>query len=341
VLEAKYELKDKLGSGGFGSVYRARHVALDTFVAIKVLHSHLLDNEATRVRFAREGVSACRVRHPNAVAVLDAGTTDQGAPYLVMELLEGPSLLEELVRETVLRVGRVADIAVPVCEVLQTAHGAGVIHRDIKPANILLARTPQGEVVKVLDFGVAKLVDEVLDTPVTAGDQVIGTPHYMAPERLLGRATDAASDVYSLGAMLYQMLSGNLPFEAAGATPLAQALRQLRDKPTALDDVRPDLPAELADAVMRCLAADAAARPALHELAETLRHVGAEHVEHVWPPELRDGPAHAPPADSTSGTVQRSEAQPTTRGIDRAAVHVAEPDGQARGNAPHGRGGRS
>jgi serine/threonine protein kinase len=282
-IAAKYDIKEKLGTGGFGTVYRARHRALDTFVAIKVLHAHLLGSDTTRQRFTIEGISACRVRHANAVTVLDAGTTDQGAPYLVMELLEGKSLQQELADEGVLSVRRTAEIVIPVCDVLQAAHEAGVIHRDIKPANIMQVRGPRGDVVKVLDFGIAKLVDEVFDGAVTAGDQVVGTPHYMAPERLLARACDWRSDVYSLGATMYQMLSGRLAFGSAN-TPLSQALSALQGG-VSLDRIRPSLPRSVVDVVTKCLSADPDLRPALAEVADVMRAARA-HVEEVWPPQL-------------------------------------------------------
>jgi serine/threonine protein kinase len=340
VLGQKYELKEKLGTGGFGSVYRARHVALDTFVAVKVLHSHLLDSETTRARFSREGITACRVRHPNAVVVLDAGTTEEGAPYLVMELLEGCSLLDELSRDKVLRVRRAAEITHAVCEVLEAAHAAGVIHRDIKPANIMLSQTPRGEVVKVLDFGIARLVDEVLEgAPVTAGDQVIGTPHYMAPERLLGRSSDERSDLYSVGAMLYQMLCARLPFGTAGSTPLGQALRQLQSTAVPVERVRPDVPAALSEAVMRCLDADAARRPTSSELAATLREA-FEHVEASWPPTLleaepsRDSFGPGASGDETTIAVLSDESSAVTSTGGQATQDEREP---TREGSPHGR----
>ena len=346
VVGQKYELKEKLGTGGFGSVYRARHVALDTSVAVKVLHSHLVDSETTRARFAREGISACRVRHPNAVVMLDAGTTEDGTPYLVMELLEGVSLLEELSREKVLPVRRAAQIAHAVCEVLEAAHAAGVIHRDIKPANIMLSSTPKGEVVKVLDFGIARLVDEVLaGGPVTAGDQVVGTPHYMAPERLLGRSADERSDLYSVGAMLYQMLCARLPFGTLGTTPLGQALRQLQSSAVPVERIRPDVPLPLAAAVMRCLDADAARRPLPAELAAILRET-FEHVEASWPPELLDievtadgfGPGAS--GDETTIAVPSDSAVKATGGLQRTKDEDEGVDEPTREGSPHGRRNR-
>jgi len=343
VIGQKYELKEKLGTGGFGTVYRARHVALDTFVAVKVLHSHLLDSEATRARFAREGISACRVRHPNAVVVLDAGTTEDGSPYMVMELLEGVSLLDELSRKKVLPVRRAAEIALPVCEVLEVAHAAGVIHRDIKPANIMLARTARGELIKVLDFGIARLVDEVLEGgPVTAGDQVVGTPHYMAPERLLGRTADERSDLYSVGAMLYQMLCARLPYGSGGATPLGQALRQLQSSAVPVDRIRPGVPRELSEAVMRSLDADADRRPTLAQLCGVLRAV-SEHVEATWPPTLLDpeptrdsfGPSAS--GDETTIAVASDESSAVKPTGGQRAEENHEP---TREGSPHGRRNR-
>jgi serine/threonine protein kinase len=282
-LDGKYEMLDKLGTGGFGTVYRARHRALDTMVAIKVLHSHLLDSEAMRQRFAIEGISACRVRHPNAVAVLDAGTTEAGAPFLVMELLEGKSLQDELTQAGVLRVARTAEIMITVCEVLEAAHEAGVVHRDIKPANIMLVTGPRGEAVKVLDFGIAKLMNDVFEGAVTQGDQIVGTPHYMAPERLLTQTCDGRSDVYSVGATMYQMLTGRFAFGTAN-TPLAQAVRALLGA-NSLERARPDLPPSIVHLVMRCLSAEPALRPTLSEIASVLRDA-REYVEEVWPPVL-------------------------------------------------------
>jgi serine/threonine protein kinase len=296
-FESKYEMKDRIGTGGFGSVYRARHLALDTFVAVKVLHTHLLDSSAMRQRFAIEGISACRVKHPNAVSVLDAGTTAEGAPYLVMELLEGTTLQEELTHNGVLTVRRTAEIVIPVCEVLEAAHGAGVIHRDIKPGNIMLVPTPRGEVVKVLDFGIAKLMNEVFDSAVTGNNQIVGSPHYMAPERLLARPCDGRSDIYSVGAMMYQMLSARFAF-GSGNTPLSQALRQLQGA-VGIDRIRPELPRSVVDIVMRCLAAEPERRPALSEIAKALQ-AARDHVEEAWPPRLVDLAPEEPPDVSTA-----------------------------------------
>ncbi|MCZ7680607.1 MAG: response regulator [Sandaracinaceae bacterium] len=199
VLDRKYELGPKIGTGGFGTVYRATHVSLKNPVAVKILHEHLLGSEKAVRRFAQEGVSACRVRHPNAVAILDAGTTWDGLPYLVMELLDGPTLAQELDSVGVMRLARAAAIASPLCGALEAAHKEGIVHRDVKPANVMLSRDGSGgELVKVLDFGIAKLVESHPGAPATV-DEVAGTPQYMAPERLLGEGCDWRADVYSVG----------------------------------------------------------------------------------------------------------------------------------------------
>src|SRR5262249_43223505 len=156
-------------------------------VAVKVLHAHLLSSNSMVRRFQIEGISGCRVRHPNAVVVLDSGTTETGVPYLVMEYLEGITRDAELVAHGVLPFRRARAIICQVCDVLIAAHGVGIVHRDIKPANIHLSRTEHGEQVKVLDFGLAKLLEGEAAGQVSSGENLIGTPQFMAPERLVGK----------------------------------------------------------------------------------------------------------------------------------------------------------
>jgi serine/threonine protein kinase len=321
VLDDKYRLEAQLGSGGFGAVFKGMHLGLERPVAIKVLHAELLESEAAVRRFAREGVSACRVKHRNAVAVLDAGCTTSGVPYLVMEYLEGVTLHALLEREKVLRLQRTVEIAKPICDVLVTAHKAGIVHRDIKPGNVLLCKEEQGELVKVVDFGLAQLVDH----PSQSMGDIAGTPHYMAPERLLGRPSDATSDTYSVGVLLYRMLSGRFPFGALTSNPFEGVLRQLAEPATPLRDARPDLPEEVCAAVMLALASDPGARVPLAELRDTLARNAESWTEPKWPLDALSQPP-APEQPTTSSAPDASERRakdplsgelPTAGGIKR------------------------
>jgi serine/threonine protein kinase len=214
-------------------VYRARHLGLDHRVAVKVLKAGSASSPEAAERFRREGVAACRVRHPNAVTVMDFGVTAGGAPFLVMELLDGRSLDAEIARSAPIPAPRCAEIVVPLCGVLSEAHQVGILHRDVKPANIFLHRSRVGETVKVLDFGIAKLLDAGQSLTVEGG--IVGTPAYMAPERFRGAPLDGKSDVYSLGVVVYQMLAGRLPYEGeADGDLLAVAMRHLNDDPAPL-----------------------------------------------------------------------------------------------------------
>jgi serine/threonine protein kinase len=283
VIDQKYRLISILGQGGFGTVYRALHVQLDKEVAVKVLHPDYLQSPAVVQRFKQEGVSACRVRHQNAVAVLDAGTTSSGVPYLVMELLEGSSLADELAQKGAMRLQRCVELIDPVCNALREAHGSGIVHRDIKPANIMLSLGPSGEeVVKVLDFGIAKLMESQTTSPNT-GNQAAGTPRYMAPERLLGEPSDAKADVYSVAVTVFEMLSGTLPFPKVEGNPLQQAVKQLQAVPTVLLTFRPDLPHDLVRTVMAALARDRNDRPDLDTLQATLDDYSTRWTEPTWP----------------------------------------------------------
>lgn len=277
VLDGRYRIDAQIGRGGFGVVYRATHLQLDRPVAVKVLRPpESEESEDTLQRFREEGAALCRVSHPNAVAVLDAGISPEGITYLVMELLDGHLLSEELRLGTPCALLRCLQIALPICSVLVEAHARGVMHRDIKPDNIFLHHTPQGAVVKVLDFGIAKLVGKDLRQPSarsTHAGKIIGTPVYMAPERIRGLAIDCRVDVYSIGMMLYEMLAGRLPF-AESSTDLVDVLyQQLHSEIPALDKTNPAVPPPVSQAVMRALHKDGARRSTAAQLLSELRQL--------------------------------------------------------------------
>jgi CheY-like chemotaxis protein len=271
VLDDRYRLEERIGSGGYGTVYRALHLELQQDVAVKVMQPRAPTAQAALLRFRREGITACRVKHPNAVTVMDFSVTPDGLAFLVMELLEGHGLDDELVARGRLPLGRCVEIAVPVCRALAAAHAAGIVHRDIKPSNVFLSLNPVGELVKLLDFGIAKLSgDAELDRPLTVEGIVLGTPSFIAPERVRGAAYDGRSDVYGVGAMLYRMLSGYLPFAETGGDAHALLSAKLVSDPRPLRELDPSLPAAVESVVMRALRRDPAQRPAAAALADQL-----------------------------------------------------------------------
>jgi serine/threonine protein kinase len=279
VLDGKYRLEGRIGKGGFGAVFRATHLSLGREVAVKVFRpSRGNDSPAGLERFRREGATACRLDHPNVVQVLDSAITDEGIAYLVMELLEGRPLSEEIVELAPLPPRRALDIAIPVCEVLAEAAARGMIHRDIKPANVFLHRGREGEIIKVVDFGIAKLVGEdpeAISEEVTRSGVVVGSPPYMAPERMLGGEYDDRADVYSLGVLLYQMLTRHLPFEDSGRSFTALALRAITDDPPLLSAFVPEIPRALESQVLAAMDKRHEARPRAAELAIALRMLRA------------------------------------------------------------------
>ena len=267
VLDGKYRLEAPIGHGQYGAVYRATHLELARPVAVKLLRADVHSRGEARIRFLREGISTCRIQHPNAVAVLDFSLTRAGVPYLVMELLEGRSLAEEIKAVGPLSARRCAEILTPICEVLSEAHDLGIIHRDIKPQNIFLHSTPAGERVKVLDFGIAKLVGDTIEhDEVTLEGCGPGTPAYMAPERFGDQIYDGRTDVYSLGVMLYGMLAGELPFVATEGNLIKLALMHRETAPRPLREVRADLPQAVGIVVSQALEKDYKKRPTAAEL---------------------------------------------------------------------------
>ncbi len=270
VLDDKYRLENKIGSGGFGAVYRATHLVLNHFVAVKVF-SPTANNATTESldRFRLEGISACRVNHPNAISVLDFGVSSEGIAYLVMELLNGYTLEDEIKKEGKLSLERVSKIIIPVCDVLFKAHENSIIHRDIKASNIFLHNSGAGEVVKVLDFGIAKLTGDSKEfEKLTITGNILGTPVYMAPERLSSKPYDGKSDVYSLGILLYEMLCGHPPFSSSNFDLMALILAHVKETPKPLRNFDPSIPEDVENLVLKTLSKDPNLRPTAKELAE-------------------------------------------------------------------------
>ncbi len=273
VLDGKYRLDEKIGAGGFGAVFRATHISLGSPIAVKVFKP-MPGNESIDAveRFKREGVSASRLNHPNAIRIIDSGISQEGIAYLVMELLNGRTLAEELKIHGRLPVGRCAKILLPVCAALSEAHRLGIIHRDIKPDNIFINRTIEGEVVKVVDFGIAKLLSDFSENEMeklTVTGAVVGTPMYIAPERIRGLEYDGKSDVYSLGVMLFQMLTGVTPFRSMGESAVAVLMAHITKPPPPLRMIRPDLTEEIEEVVMAALEKNPLVRPTAADLAES------------------------------------------------------------------------
>jgi len=250
-LLGPYEIVAPLGAGGMGEVYRARDERLGREVAVKVLPADRLSDPHRRARFVQEARAASALDHPNICTVFDIGETNDGQLFIAMAYCTGPTL-KQRIHEGPLPVEQAVDLAIQIGSALERAHEAGIVHRDIKPANILLTDRDQ---VKVVDFGLAKLAGEAA---VTREGSVIGTPAYMSPEQASGEEVDGRSDLWALGAVLYEMLTGRRAFAADHERAILHAI--LSSDPTPIATMRPDVPAELLRIVRRLLKRDPAKR---------------------------------------------------------------------------------
>jgi serine/threonine-protein kinase len=280
IIADRYRLVASIGSGAMGSVYRAEHVQMSKVVAIKLLHPDVEQNAESVARFHREAEAASRLNHPNTVHVFDFGRTKSGSLYLVMEYVDGEDLSKIIDREGPMAFGRVASVMAQVAASAADAHLAGIVHRDLKPENIMIAKGRDAETAKVLDFGLAKLFEGTVDAPVTSSGTIVGTPHYMSPEQIQGQELDGRSDVYAMGAIMYECVVGKPPFEAPN--PVGILSKHLSEEPLRPSARSPQaVPPEADEIIMRCLEKEPARRyPSADELRRALlrylRTVGGE-----------------------------------------------------------------
>lgn len=253
ILSGRYETAERLGTGGMSNVYKATDRILERTVAVKVLAEHLSDDERFVARFRREALAVAKLIHPNIVQVYDTGV-DEDRHYIVMEYVEGRSGAQILQRHGPVEPEIAAEIGIQSCAGLDYAHRRGIIHRDVKPGNLMIVGGPVGGgemVVKLTDFGIARAIEQ---TRITQVGSVVGTAAYLAPEQVRGEEATPATDVYALGVVLYQFLTGRLPYEGSSLAELA--VRQQNEKPLPPDTYNSEVPETLGAAVLRALEGD-------------------------------------------------------------------------------------
>ncbi|MEJ7824365.1 MAG: protein kinase [Solirubrobacteraceae bacterium] len=309
LIAGRYELGDRLGYGGMSTVQVALDRRLERQVAVKLLAEHLAEDSQFISRFKREALSAARLVHPNIVQVFDFGLDEpSGRHYIVMEYIRGRSGAEILRDETRLGIADTMELVDGACRGLAHAHRMNVVHRDVKPGNIL--RSDEGA-VKLADFGIAKAMIGGT-SQITQAGSVLGTAAYLAPEQALGADVGPAADLYGLGVVTYQLLSGRLPYEAASLTELA--MMQQRAQPVRLDEIVADVPATMAIAVQRALA-----------LEPGQRYAGAEVMRRALHDAVRGIPPEGASATAATALLGAQEETAATRAIPRGQPRRLQP----------------
>ena len=319
-IAGKFAIESLIGRGAMGSVYKARQVALDKFVAIKVMRDDTSKDLAYAARFQREARAASRLDHPNSIQVIDYGEEPDGLLYIAMEYLDGVDLFRVIEDQGALPAARVVDILSQVLAALAVEHDTGVVHRDLKPENIMVLTRADDEgrprdLVKVCDFGIAKILDveprpaqrEGVGRAATTQGLVVGTPEYMSPEQCRGEALDARADLYSVGVILYQLLVGRVPFE--GNTPIDVVVKHVAEEPTPPSKIDPRVSPKL-EAV--CLKAMRKKRDERHASAREMRaelRAAVEGVVEALPSEPR-GPSLSRERTSGAETMPALAAPP-------------------------------
>ncbi len=255
-IEGRYEILSLAGKGGMSAVYRARHLLTQRIVALKLMHSHLLTDESAVRRFQQEAKAASRLHHINAISVLDMGITNDGQPYLTMDFLEGRSLSEEIRSCGKIEAMRSIHIFLQVCAALAHAHDQRIVHRDLKPSNVMLIQADDDpDFVKVVDFGIAKILREGGDSlKLTATGDVFGSPYYMSPEQCMGNQLDARSDIYSMGCLMYEALTGHVPHEGKNVLETMYMHTNLNTPSLTSIDADPRVSLRLDQILHKCMA---------------------------------------------------------------------------------------
>ncbi len=323
-IKGRYRVLRKLGQGGMGSVYLAEQVSVARKVALKVLHGDFAADEDFVKRFRLEARLAASLNHRNVITIHEFDQADDGSLFIAMEYLEGQNLSDLIRQEGILPVGRAVRLGLQIAQGLEAAHRAGVIHRDIKPHNVMVVG---GDEVKLMDFGIARLQDAA-GGGLTRTGVVMGTPAYMAPEQIEGGAVTERTDIYSFGIVLYEMLTGSVPFVAA--TPRAILTKHLQERPAPLRTVNPKIPVAVERVVMQTLEKDPAARPgSMGEVIAGLSATASHAAASAFPQTEDVGAVVADLATGRQRTQVGSPA-PTMAGSPTAAVAEHRPARSSR-----------